>query len=60
MPADIPPNLAQTGSAAIVRHAEDQRKAQAAEKKRLEVNRRRREEAMRDAAAQRRIQGKSK
>lgn len=58
-PSDLPPNLADTAASAIVRQAEDARRAQEAEKRRLEDDKRRREQAMRDAAAQRRAPGTS-
>lgn len=59
MGIDLPPNMADRASAAIVRKAEDMKRAEQAEKQRAEDAKRRREQAMRDAAAQRRTPGTS-
>ena len=56
---DLPPNLANTAASAIVRHAEDQKKIEEIAERKAEDDKRRRDEAMRDAAAQRRIPGTS-
>lgn len=58
-PVDLPPNLPNTAASAIIRQAEDMKKAEQAEKRRKEDERRRREDAMRDASAQRRVPGTS-
>lgn len=57
--SDLPPNLSDTAAAAIVRQAEDQKKAETIAKRQAEDQKRHREEAMRHAAAQRRASGTS-
>lgn len=59
MPADLPPNLANKAASAIVREAENQKRAESIIKKQRDEDRRRREQAMRDAGAQRRTPGTS-
>lgn len=56
---DLPPNLGHNAASAIVRHAEDIKKAERAEKQRMKDEKRRREQAMRDAASLRRTPGTS-
>jgi hypothetical protein len=56
---DLPPNLQSTAASAIVRQAENQKKAERLAKRQAEDAKRRREQAMRDAAAQRRTPGTS-
>lgn len=53
----LPPNLAANAAAAIVRQAEQMKKAEAAEKMRLKEAERRREAAMRAAEAAKRQAG---
>jgi hypothetical protein len=51
--ADLPPNLANTAASAIVRQAEGQKKIEQMAKQQKALEKRRREEAMRDAATRR-------
>lgn len=55
MGVDVPP--LNSAAAAIVRQAENQKQAETLAKRQAEMERRRREQALRDAAAQRRIAG---
>jgi len=58
--ANLPPNLPDVAATAIVRQVEDQKKLEQIAKQKAEEDRRRREQAMRDAEAAKRNPGTNK